>query len=87
MEKLRKIKEDRKTDQDLKPTGKQLFEEKIGKGLGDFKLEVDGEDEGEEYKDEEGEASDSDEEEQKPIYDKSLFAQEEELAGEDVDFD
>ena len=90
MEKLRKIKEEKKTEFDLKPSGRQIFEMRSTKGgIDDLRsLEVD-EGDDEEFKDEEAtanESEDEDEEEQATIYDKDLFAKEEGIA-EDVDFD
>ena len=72
---LRKIKEERLTERDLKPTGRQIFEEK-SKGLEGFTLEIDDleeGDEGEEVKDEGEDESDEDGE-GVTIYDKNLFA-------------
>ena len=73
MEKLRKLKEERLSEIDLKPTGRQIFEMK-SKGLADFTLEIEDEEEDTEEAKEEGEESEEDEDEGVTIYDKNLFA-------------
>lgn len=75
MIKLKKQREENKTEKDLKLTGRQLFEDK--KTLLDFKLDEE-DDEDEEFKDE----ADSDED--AFCYDKELYA---EVDDEEVDFD
>lgn len=83
MEKIRKLKEEKRTENDLKPSGRQLFE--MRKGLAEIKLdEADLEEDGEEFKDEEGAGEDS-EEDEAFYYDKALYAADENE--EDVDFD
>ena len=78
---MRKLKEEMRTEKDLKPTGRQIFEQRKGI-IEDIK--VDEEDE-EEFKDEEGAGDfEDDVEEGLPYYDKALYEAELE---DDVDFD
>ena len=79
-ERMRKLKEESRTEADLKPTGKQLFEMRKNI-IDDIKLEE--EDEGEEFRDEEG-GGEEDEEEDTMYYDKALYEQDLE---EEVDFE
>ena len=83
-EKMRLLKEAMRTEKDLKPTGRQLFEARKGI-IEDIKLD---EEDDEEFKDEEGggpeEDDDQDGEEGVAFYDKALYQADLE---EDVDFD
>ena len=85
-EKMRIIKEEMRTDRDLKLTGKQLFETRKGI-LEDFKIEDEEDDE--EFKDDEGGVPDDEEDEEDAekgvaFYDKALYEADLE---EDVEFD
>lgn len=82
MEHLQKIKEERKTEKDLKPTGRQIFE-MSKKGLMDIKLEEEGEEDAEEFKDQ-NEAEDS-EDDEAFYYDRALY--DNDANEEEVDFD
>ena len=70
MEKLQKLKEERKTEKDLKLSGKQIFEDKFG--LSNLVLEGEDEDE-EDFKGEDGSDDEEDDEDVK-FYDKALYA-------------
>jgi len=86
MEKLKMLKDAFKTENDLKPSGRQLFEDKMK--LGNLGLDDLEEDE-EEFKDDKGTADEEEFDEPEEgcgYYDKDLYAQEEGLQ-EDVDFD
>ena len=78
-EKQRKIKEEMKSDLDLKPTGRELFQMK-NKVIEEINIDEDDEG-GEEFKQEDGE----DEEEEDFVYDKALYVADDQ--DEDVDFD
>ena len=81
MEKLQKFKEESKTEKDLKPSGREIFESKSK--IGNLVLEVEEDDE------EFGEEGDDDDEEEDVVfYDKALYALEEGINDdEEVDFD
>ena len=86
LEKLRKLKEERKTEKDFKQSGKQLFEQKLNKGVDITQFEV--EEDTEDFKDE-GSGSqvvEEEVEEQQTMYDRALFAAEEGIDDE-VDFE
>jgi hypothetical protein len=92
MEKLNKVKEEKKTERDLKLSGKQIFLEKSQ--LASLILEPE-DDENDEESKQDKEGRDDDEEyndddiddEERVFYDKSLYALEEGITEEDVDFD
>lgn len=73
-EKMRKLKEEMKTEKDAKPTGRQMFEMKKNI-IEDIKLEgeeEEGEDD-EEFKDEEAGDEEDEEEDEAFYYDKALY--------------
>ncbi len=78
-EKMFKIKEEMRTENDLKPTGKQLFEMKKGV-ISEINIDEIEEDD-EEFKDQE---AGNQEEDDNYEYDKALYVQEE---LEDIDFE
>lgn len=82
MDKLMKMKQDRMSENDTKPSGRQIFE--MARGVNNIVLDADEEDV-EEFKEEEGE-DDDDDDEQAFYYDKALYAQEE-INDEEVEFD
>jgi hypothetical protein len=70
-EKMRKIKEEMKTEKDLKLTGKQIFEQRKNI-IEDIKIEEDVDEE--EFKDEDGAGEeDEDQEGEAVYYDKALY--------------
>ena len=79
---MRKLKEEMRTEKDLKQTGRQLFEMRKGI-IEDIKLE---EEDDEEFKDDEGGVPDEDEDDGEGVafYDKALYQADLE---EDVEFD
>ena len=85
-EQMDKLKQARLTEKDFKPTGKQIFESKMSKGIDDAQLEMEATEE-EEFKEEEGTVGEEEEDiPQESMYDRALFAQEEGIQ-EDIDFE